>query len=132
MLIWSTFIENGLLGVNFELNTTYCSFRKRVRVKSGEKTQKFDPHPEHPKNNWSLNGILRDSTTGMWTAQEKKKSNENIGLQKTFDSPRKSVAYLKVLVRVTRNATDRRALALYRTFSRMLPPQNVFRVKSGG
>ncbi|GIX86382.1 hypothetical protein CEXT_442961 [Caerostris extrusa] len=45
---------------------------------------------------------------------------------------KKSTAHLKVLVRVTRNATGRRALTVYRTFSQKLPSQNVFRVKSGG
>ncbi|GIX86384.1 hypothetical protein CEXT_442981 [Caerostris extrusa] len=30
-----------------------------------EQLQKFDPNPEHHKNNWSVNGILQDRITGM-------------------------------------------------------------------
>ncbi|GIY14292.1 hypothetical protein CDAR_256171 [Caerostris darwini] len=37
-----------------------------------DELQKFDPHPEHPKYNRRVNGILQDRITGMWIVQKKK------------------------------------------------------------
>ncbi|GIX86394.1 hypothetical protein CEXT_443041 [Caerostris extrusa] len=64
-----------------------CNNRTCSESSLEEKLQKFDPHPEHLKNNRSVNGIPQDKITRMWIVQKKKKKvTKNVELQKTFDS----------------------------------------------
>ncbi|GIY14293.1 hypothetical protein CDAR_256181 [Caerostris darwini] len=48
-------------------------FRTCSESSPEEELQKFDPDPEHPKNNRSVNGIFQDRITIMWIVQKKRK-----------------------------------------------------------
>ncbi|GIX86397.1 hypothetical protein CEXT_443051 [Caerostris extrusa] len=50
-----------------------ASFSERVPSRVWRMSSR-NTDPEHPKNNWSVNGILQDRITRMWIAQKKKKA----------------------------------------------------------